>query len=135
MIKKIPKETDCFTFYNANPKNKRTCDCVIRAISTITEKSWEETLLNITQFAIKYCQMVNDPKLYEKYLQSLGFVKHSQPRKYDNTKYTGTEFCKTFRPKACVAHIGGNHIVAIKDGKIYDIWNSENGCIGNYWSK
>ena len=29
-----------------------------------------------------------------------------------------------------IAHIGGNHIVAIVDGKVNDIWDSTNGVLG-----
>ena len=57
-----------------------------------------------------------------------------QPRKSDNTKYIGKEFCKMFKG-TCVANIGGHHIVCIKDGKVHDIWDSTDGCIGNYWIK
>ena len=35
----------------------------------------------------------------------------------------------------CVANLGGNHTVCIKDGKVLDIWDSSGGCIGNYWIK
>ena len=31
-----------FVNYNANPKNKKTGDCVIRALCTALEDSWEQ---------------------------------------------------------------------------------------------
>ena len=77
-----------------------------------------------------------------------------QPRKRDGTKFTGKEFCEYLQrylddpgvygvmddegieiSRNIVANIGGNHVVAIKDGKVWDIWNSTRGCIGNYWVK
>jgi len=88
--------------------------------------------------------------LYDKYLQSKGWVKHNQPKKRDNTKFTGKEFCKELNCNIAavgvtvIANIGGHHIVCIKehyDGdayglhKVYDIWDSTDGCIGNYWTK
>ena len=63
-----------------------------------------------------------------------GWTKMRQPRKRNNTKYTGKEFCEIFKG-VCVANIGGNHTVCIKNGKVYDIWDSTDGCIGNYWVK
>lgn len=33
-----------------------------------------------------------------------------------------------------IAHIGGNHIVAIVNHKVYDIWDSTDYCIGNFWT-
>lgn len=152
MIKNVPKETNSFHYYNANPKDKRTSDCVVRAIATATDKTWEEVLQGLTEIAIKYKLMPNDVKCYTRYLESLGFTKHKQPRKWDNTKYTGSDFCEMLGSDNCdyileyntsketvLAHIGGHHIVCIKehDGqhKIYDTWNSSSRCIGVYWTK
>ena len=138
MIKNIPQNTEYFRYHNANPKDRRTGDCVLRAISLSTGKSWDEVLDDLVEIAHKYKIMVNDPSCYDRYLQSLGFTKMKQPRKADNTKYTGSEFCeylKRFRigEYDVVAHIGGYHIIAIVDHKIVDIWNSTGKTIGNYW--
>ena len=78
-----------------------------------------------------------DSKCIEKYLASKGWVKHKQPRKADNTKYTGEEFCKKLANKneRYICNIGGHHIVAIVDKKVNDIWDSTYKCIGNYWTK
>lgn len=46
-------DTNTFHFYNANPKNKYTGDCVIRAISTALEQSWEQTIKELTELGIK----------------------------------------------------------------------------------
>ena len=145
MLRKIPTDTDCFKFYNANPKNKRTSDCVLRAICTALNQSWEQTLDDLVEVAKKYKLMVDDDKCYKKYLKAKGWIMYKQPRKSDNTKYTGEEFCDSVVnnwPKdSCldysrvIAHIGGHHIVAIIDGKINDTWDSTNKTIGNYWVK
>ena len=139
MIKKIPHDTETFKFHNANPKGKRSSDCVIRAISTATGKSWDEVLDDLVKISHKYKEMPNDTKCYAKYLEDLGFSKMKQPRKADNTKYTGSEFCEYLRripgEYNVVAHIGGHHIVAIVDYKVVDIWNSTGKTIGNYWIK
>jgi hypothetical protein len=89
-----------------------------------------------------------DKKLYDMYLQSKGWIKHSQPRKSNNTKYIGREFCEILNKdiravgKSIVANIGGHHVVCIKETeglhgtfKVHDIWDSTDGCIGNYWTK
>lgn len=150
MIKKIPNDTMSYKFYNANPKDKRSSDCVLRAISTASGKTWDEVLDDLVTYAHKYKEMPIDPKCYSKYLEDLGFIKMSQPRHENNTKYTGSEFCRLCsirytNGETIVAHIGGNHMVAIMptregDGindryKVLDIWNSTGGTIGNYWIK
>lgn len=139
MIKKIPNDTEYFRYYNANPKDRRTADCVLRAIVVSTGKTWDEVLDGLVEIAHKYKVMVNDTPCYDRYLQSLGYSKMKQPRKDDNTKYTGEEFCKylirnhLYEGYDIVAHIGGGHIVAIDRAQVVDIWNSTYKTIGNYW--
>lgn len=130
------QDTSTFHYYNANPKNRMTTDCVIRAISTALEQDYNQTVMEMAEMQCKTGYDVGDKKLYDKYLQSKGWVKHPQPRKADNRKFTGKEFCeRTRRYVNYIAHIGGNHIVAIVDGKVNDIWDSTDGCIGNYWTQ
>lgn len=126
--------TKTFTFYNANPKGKYTCDCVARAVCTALNEPYETVIREMVEMSIKTGYEYTDTKCIDKYLQSKGWTKMKQPRKANNTKYTGKEFHKVFKG-VCVANIGGHHIVCIKGGKVYDTWDSTDGCIGNYWVK
>ena len=136
------RDTTTFKFYNANPKGRITGDCVIRAISTATGKNYWQVLddLYVLNKATGY--ILNEKQCYDKYLEMTGWKKQKQPRKSNNTKYTGEEFCRFIqerlaagdkRYQSIIAHVGGHHIVAIINGRIHDIWNSTGGCIGNYW--
>lgn len=129
--KKYP-DTEVFHWFNANPKGKITTDCVIRALSVGLQKDYYEVIDELIALQKKTGLMINDKALYTKYLKQLGYEKQKQPRKSDNTKYTGAEFAKIINGN-CIAHIGGHHLVAIIDHKIIDIWNSSHKCIGNYW--
>ena len=152
-------ETKTFRFYNANPHNRITGDCVARAIATATDIPYNEVVQLMADYQIK---TGFDP-LYGSHLggfmKTLGWVKHKQPRKANGTKYTGSEFCEELNvgffgfdgdpeviyPSRIVANIGGNHTVAIIETKepktasvrykVHDTWNSTDGCIGNYWTK
>lgn len=137
-VDKYP-DTDVFHFHNENPKNKFTDDCTIRAIGRATGKGWFCVKAGLSEAAMKNCLMDTDIKCVEKYLESEGWKKQKQPRKVDNTKYTGREFCKKLQKedntKNIIANIGGHHIVAIADNKVNDIWDSTYKTIGNYWVK
>lgn len=143
--------TTTFNFYNANPHNRITGDCTTRAICTALHQSWEDTVMDLVNIGLPKGLLPNERACYERYLASKGFIKHKQPRKADNTKYTGKEFCEllnTLDPFGqigdIIAHIGGHHIVCIRPfdkgnrltckHKVMDHWNSTNGCIGNWWS-
>lgn len=131
--------TRTFAFYNENPKGKCIGDCVVRAIALATGDGWDDTYKALCQLGFKMKAMPNDKEVYAKYLELNGWVKHKQPRKWDNTKYTGKEWCEKLRDeenyKPMIAHIGGHHIVCIIEYKVHDIWDSTRGCIGNYWTK
>lgn len=142
------KDTETFHFYNANPKNKYTDDCVIRAISVATKIPYSTVLEALTRHQIETGYTFTDVRCFGRYLKELGWEKMKQPRKSDNTKYTGKEFCKElmrydsviasdvdFDITRVIAHLGGKHIVAIIEGQVNDTWDSTNGCIGNYWVK
>jgi hypothetical protein len=134
MKEKMTFSLGAYRYYNENPKNRRTDDCVVRAISTATGQTWDDTLMGLTKCALKHKYMIHCPELYGKYLEELGWVKQKQPRKSDNKRYRASEFVETFRGVA-VAHLGTQHVACIKDGQVWDIWNSSNEVVGNYWVK
>lgn len=144
-------DTKTFHFFNANPRNRFTGDCRIRAISTATGIEYNKVVLALALVQMKtgYDQCANQG--ISILMDKIGWRKMPQPRKSDGTKYTGNEFCrevqrglmegKKFGSDGIVisprifCNIGGNHEVAIMDGKVWDTWNSTDGCIGNYWVK
>ena len=137
-------DTDTFHYYNANPKNRFTTDCVIRALCTALEQDYNKTVMELAKMQCETGYDDGDTKLIDKYLNSKGWFKHPQPRKHDNTKYTGEQWCYEVQSVTSVrksswdrmiANIGGGHIVAIIKGKVYDIWDSTDKCVGNYWTK
>lgn len=147
-------DTKTFHFYNANPKGKYTGDCTVRAVATVLGKTWEKVTMELALQAIETGYSVNSTESTDMYLEKHGFKKQRQPRKKNKKKYTAAEFCKVqqkwlfdennhgnewddgiiISPKI-IAHVGGHHIVAIIDGKVNDIWDSTDGCVGNYWVK
>ncbi len=148
-------DTKFFHFYNANPKGRITGDCTFRAICTAMEVDWGQVVMEMAEMSVRTGYAINDNKGIEKYLEENGWKKMKQPRKSDNTKYTGEDFCRAINAGRIlkgysgniVANIGGHHIVCIKKVedltvktwkqiyKVCDHWNSTRRCIGNYWIK
>lgn len=139
------RNTKYYNYFNANPKDRLGGDCVIRAISSALNQSWETTVRELTELGISLGYVLNDKHCFEKYLKVKGWTKMKQPRKRNNTKYTGEEFCRCIQNNTSangitlsnniLANIGGHHITAIKSGVINDIWNCSQKTIGNYWVK
>lgn len=136
-------DTSTFHNFNANPKNRITGDCRIRAIAVACEVPYNKVVMDLARIQCEtgYDQCTNQG--IDILLKEYGWIKQKQPRKKDNTKYTGEEWCKLLQKDPfvviggarVVANIGGHHMVAIVDGKVWDTWDSTDGCIGNYWIK
>ena len=145
-------DTQFYHFYNANPRNRITGDCSIRAISTATGIPYKEVVMGMAKLQ---CETGYDAsELIGRYLKSQGWIKNKQPKHHDGTKFTGEEFCERIQcgirdggkkgevdeegvklSYEIIANIGSHHIVAIMNGQVWDIWNSSRDCVGNYWTK
>lgn len=137
-------ETSTFHYFNANPKKRITGDCRIRAISMACEVPYNQVVMDLAKVQCETGYDQCEKQGIDILMKQYGWVRHKQPRKYDNTKFTGKEFCEHLvdelyieakATERIVAHIGGHHIVAIINGKVWDIWDSTRGCIGCYWTK
>lgn len=123
-----------FENYNANPKGRKTSDCVIRAITCATTKTYNQVLNELVEISIKTGYHIADKKCYEKYLEMLGFVKMKQPRKSNNTKYLIGEVDKVVG-KGIALISCAHHLTVVNNCVIYDLWDCRNKSIGNYWVK
>ncbi len=146
-IKKIPAETDYFHYHNANPKNHRVGDCVVRALSTALGQSWEQTYRDIFELGMRRGMPPEEDSVIETYLKSKGAIKFAQPRKRDRSKMTGEEVCFLIQDGSFIdndgvhipyttyyLNLGTHHASCIVDGKVWDIWNSSKGKVGKMWA-
>jgi hypothetical protein len=116
-----------------NNGKKGKCDCVVRAISSATGKSWDEVYLSLSELGFELKDMPNSKPVWRKYLEQLGFKKQKMPRRSDNTRYTVEEFSDELCKNALVSV--AQHLTYVKDGKLLDTWNCGYASVGNYWTK
>lgn len=146
--KDVYPSTNTFKYINVNPHNRINGDCVARAVSSALGQSWETTVLEMTTHNIGYGLVFNDKAAVKKYLEFKGWTMEKQPKKEDNTRYTGREFCKLLKRlypegRPVVAYIGSHHVTCfmpeIVDNKIAyrcnDHWDCTANVIGNWWHK
>ena len=122
-----------FVNYNANPKQLRTGDCIIRAISFALNKDYIETYKELVEIGISKCDLINHKRVYELYLKNQGLDKQRMPRK-DNSRYTIEEFIneKAEANKTYIISIS-KHLTVVVDKVLYDIWNCRSKKVGNYF--
>lgn len=125
-----------FVRKNNNPKNKKTADCVIRAVSTSTKTSYEDVRDGLFEIMKKTGYEMTTKNVYERYLKMLGWVKMKQPKKPDGTKFLVGEIDSLVNTnKRNVIISLANHLTAVEDGVLVDLRDCRYKTIGNYYIK
>ena len=111
-----------FIQQNANPNNKLVDDCVIRAISTATDRSWDDIYWDLSVRGAMYKDLLNANYIWWEYLTDIGFKGHRLP---DTCPwcYTIRDFCRDHRQGIYVVG-DGSHAVAVIDGNYIDTADS-----------
>lgn len=116
--------------FNANPKNKKGCDCVVRAISKAIGEEWITVYHELCDIGAQLYDMPFATDVFGEYLKRKGWIWH--PCKIENGK----------RPKVCNFNKANNailrvanHLVCISDNKYYDTWDSGYKAVYGYWAK
>lgn len=107
---------------NPNPNGVYVEDCVVRAISIATGKSWNDIYIELCLqgFIMKNMPSVN--KVWGTYLTSLGFVRENLPSNCPDC-YTIRDFSREYREGIYILATG-SHVVAVVDGNYCDAWDS-----------
>ena len=114
-----------YRFYNANAVNKYEDDCVIRAISCATNKSWDyvyDYLSDIAQY---------EGTLFDK----RDFVRNYLDRTYERLygiHGTVGEISAMF-PRNTILITMNGHITCSKNGIIYDTFDCRDREVENVW--
>ena len=114
-----------YRFYNANPFNVFTDDCVLRCISVCEGISWDECHKKLSYLSAKEGKLLNDVEFVENYLD-----KRYPKECYKNI--TVGEFAKK-APKGNFAVTTRGHIVAVIDNVIVDTFDSSKRIMKCAW--
>lgn len=127
-----------FVAYNANPKNKKVDDCVVRALSKATGKDWYEVYDELCDIGRKVCCMPSGNEAYERFLKGHGFARFGYGKIERGMKREKIgEFGKNHPNGAYVCVLAG-HLTAVVDGVWYDLesWRKwGNTSVYSYWKK
>jgi hypothetical protein len=110
--------------YNANPLGKQVGDCVIRAISKVTNQDWETTYSGLSVQGYMMFDMPSANSVWGAYLRKQGFKRHIIPDTCPDC-YTVRDFCEE-HPNGTYLIALDKHVVAVDSGNYFDTWDSGN---------
>ncbi len=122
-----------FELKNLNPKGKKTGDCVVRALALALDRDYYDVYSDLYELSVSLGFIVNDKRVEERYLKSLGFIKHKQPKKPNGKKYLVGEIDRLCRDEVIVISCA-HHLTTVRSGVVYDTWDCRSKCISNYYT-
>lgn len=122
-----------YIHYNPNPSKNLVGDCVIRAISKITNNDWIDTYIAIVVKGLEMHDMPSSNSVWGAYLYDQGFRRYIIPNTCPDC-YSVKDFCED-NPKGEFMLATGTHVIAVEDGNYYDTWDSGNEIPIYYWRK
>ena len=122
-----------YVFYNANPVNRDTDDCVVRAIAVLLEEDWLSAYIRVCiQGGIDY-RMPSTNGTWSAFLSKEGYKRHVIPNTCPDC-YTVRDFCYD-HPEGKFLVATGDHVVAVVNGNYYDTWDCGDKVPMYYWEK
>lgn len=122
-----------WVYYNPNPTGRNVGDCAVRAISKAFDIDWEEAYDLISDAARLMGDMPSADSVWGAVLRQNGFYRRAIPNSCPNC-YTAKDFCIDHPYGTYVLGFGG-HVATVKDGKLFDSWNSSNEIPQYYWEE
>ena len=107
---------------NPNPRKKRVGDCVIRAISIATGRTWREAYAALCAVGWDEADLPSSNAVWGLYLYRMGFQPFLLPDACPEC-VTVRAFCRMF-PEGTYIIGTGSHAVAVIDGDYFDTWDS-----------
>lgn len=121
-----------YRFYNPNPMNKRIGDCVIRAVSKVTNQNWRDTYMALALKGLELCDLPSANHVWGSYLHDIGFHRKVIPNSCPDC-YTIEDFCRDY-PIGIYLLATDGHVVAVENGNYYDTWDSGGEVPLYYWT-
>ena len=119
--------------YNPNPSGRNVGDCAVRAVSAALDVDWETAYAMIAKAGFLMNDVISSNSVWGAVLRTNGFYRHILPNSCPDC-YTISDFAGD-HPKGTYVVGTGNHVATVKDGEIWDSWDSSNEIPIYYWSR
>lgn len=119
--------------YNPSPVGRNVGDCAVRAVSMALDVDWETAYALMVMNGFLMGDMPSSNAVWGSVLRQHGFYRYAVANECPDC-YTMEDFAND-HPEGVYVVGTGNHVATIKDGVIYDSWDSSNEIPVYYWSR
>lgn len=119
--------------YNPNPDGRGKEDCAIRAIAAALDTDWDSAFALLAVKAFQMKDMQNRDAVWGAVLRCHGFRREAVPNSCPDC-YTAQEFAED-HPEGIYVLGFGDHVATLRDGFIYDSFDSTAEIPQFYWVK
>ena len=122
-----------YEYYNPNPAGRNVGDCAVRAIAKALGLTWDEAYDEIAIAGKRMADMPSSDGVWGAVLRANGFYREGLPSTCPAC-YTARDFAEHNPVGTYVLGFGG-HVATVKDGILYDSWNSSYEIPQYYWTR
>ena len=117
--------------YNPNPISRKVGDCAVRALAKALDTDWETAYAMAALNGFSMGDMPSSDAVWGAVLRQNGFYKDTIPNTCPDC-YTAEDFCLDHPQGTFVLGFGG-HVATVKDGVLYDSWDSSQETPIYFW--
>lgn len=117
--------------YNPNPTGRKVGDCSVRAVAKALDIDWETAYLLMVANGYHMGDMPSSNSVWGSVLRQHGFYRYNLPKTCPDC-YTFADFAAD-HPRGIFVLGTGNHVATVKDGILYDAWNSQQESVNFVW--
>ena len=122
-----------WVYYNPSPAGRNVGDCAVRAIAKALGVDWETAFALIAANAFQMSDMPSSNAAWGSVLRQHGFMRSALPPTCPDC-YDAADFAKD-HPHGIYVLGFGNHVATVKDGRLFDSWDSSKEIPQYYWAK
>ena len=119
--------------FSNNPAGRNVGDCAVRAVSLALDTDWETAYALIAMNGYLMGDVISSNAVFGSVLRQNGFSRYVIPNTCPDC-YTVGDFADD-HPKGVFVVGTGNHVVTVKDGVVYDSWDSRKEVPVYYWTR
>ena len=122
-----------YIYYNPNPAGRIVGDCAVRAVAKALNVDWETAYSAIVVNAYLMSDMPSSNSAWGSVLRQHNFKRQNIPEQCPDC-YTVADFAED-HPQGTFVLCTGSHAVCVRNGNIYDSWDSSQEIPQFYWFK